>query len=168
MPYTPKQRTRKQRQRRRAGQIKRLEVILNADSARDQTIYNHLIKLERGEVAEFVRAAIAEKIMRDSNTPTTPEPADQLNAILQQLARLQETVKIPRVEHLVTAALTPAAPELIISSSLDMSGPRRQRDRPPEPSRCSPPIEAEFDADDAARRLLASIKAYGKEARRGR
>jgi hypothetical protein len=59
-------------------------------------------------------------------------------------------------------------PISVVSSGLDMSGPRRRRTPLPEPAIRSQPAEPVFDADEARRRLVASIHAYGKEFQKGR
>lgn len=51
--------------RRRTGDVKRVELQLNADSTRDQYIADHLNALPYGTTSEYVRLAIEEKIARE-------------------------------------------------------------------------------------------------------
>ena len=68
------QKTKQQRQRRRAGRVRRLEVTLSAESERDHEIADHLDSLPPGAASEFIRQAIAEKIQRETNSaPAQPE-----------------------------------------------------------------------------------------------
>jgi len=118
------------------------------------------------------------------------QTSDALAAVMQELSALREEIaqqrtvqttthhvpKRPREhperpptlpeESWLTSAPIPE-PVPVASSGLDVTGPRRKRDRPPEQARQGPPDEAEFDPDEARRRLVASINAYGKGVRRG-
>jgi hypothetical protein len=62
----------------------------------------------------------------------------------------------------------PSEPVLGASSGLDMSRPRKRSGPPLAPATPVAPTVPELDADEARRKLLASIKAYGKEFHRGR
>jgi hypothetical protein len=94
MPYqNPKHKTRHQRQQRRTKQVRRVEIVLSADSERDHEINDFLDSLPRGEAAEFIRTAIIEKIARsghqeDASPPQTEAPAAtrQLETLYQNLA----------------------------------------------------------------------------------
>jgi hypothetical protein len=75
MPYhNPKHKTRSQRQRRRTGRVRRLEVTLSADSERDHDISDYLDSLPPGSAAEFIRQAIAEKMQRENDPAVAPAP----------------------------------------------------------------------------------------------
>jgi hypothetical protein len=92
MPYkNTKHRTRRQRQQRRAGHVRRVEVVLSADNPEDQAIHDVLDRLPRGEISAFIRQAILEKIERDKPAPE-PTAADQFNAILAELSALRGAV----------------------------------------------------------------------------
>lgn len=95
MPYkNPKHLTKRQRQRRRAGHVRRLEVTLSAESERDHTIAAFLDDLPQGSASEFIRAAIMAAIERE--TASESEPAsEQFNAILAELSALREAVESP-------------------------------------------------------------------------
>jgi hypothetical protein len=165
MPYTTKQRTRRQRQRRKAGQVKRFEIVLSADNERDRDLYDFLTQLPRGEVSEFIKSAVVEKIQRHNDpVPATPDPAEQLNAILAELAVVKKAVTAPPARNV--AAVPPAspdpAPELTLSSGLDMSRPRPKR---PTTAPAPPPTlpeEKPFDEATARRMLVDSINNFGK------
>jgi len=175
MPYTSKQRTRRQRQRRKAGQVKRFELVLSSENPSDYDLFEFLTTLPRGEVTSFIKSAITEKMARNSVFPNTqPDPSQQLKTILAELADLKKAVVIPTSGHVLAGPRLPPEqqepaqiPVETISSGINLSSPRPRRDNPPKPSHRKPPDEAEFDPDEARRRLIASINAYGKEVRRG-
>jgi hypothetical protein len=124
------------------------------------------------------------------------ETSDALAAVMQELWALREELTQQRAHHSTPAPSgngarsdtnhvphhptpPPSLPEeswpmdspdpiSVVSSGLDMSGPRRRRTPLPEPTIRSQPTEPVFDADDARRRLVASIHAYGKEFQKGR
>jgi hypothetical protein len=174
MPYTnPKHKTRHQRQQRRTGQVRRVEIVLSATNERDYEIHDFLETLPQGAVGEFIRTAIIEKIQREQAQPA-PEASSasaQFNAILAELAALRQAVSQPVPSMIATNSPLPAqraasvepAPELTVSSGLDMSAPRPRKTptRAPAP----PPIlpeEKPFDADECRRLLVQSIKAFGQ------
>ena len=95
MPYkNTHHKTRRQRQQRRAQQVKRVEFVLDAESARDGAIYDFLITLPPGTVGEFIRAAIHEKIT-SSQSPSATHASEQFNTILAELVALREVVSQP-------------------------------------------------------------------------
>jgi hypothetical protein len=123
----------------------------------------------------------------------TPDPvpheetSDALAAVMQELLALREELTQQRTVHSAPVSSSrapsptppPSLPEQswpvdspepvpVTSSGLDMSGPRRRRTPLPEPIPHSQPAEPVFDAEDARRRLVASIHAYGKEFQKGR
>ena len=55
----------RQNLRRRTGDQRRIEVVLVADDTRDQYMSKFLGDLPRGEISQFVRQAIEEKIARE-------------------------------------------------------------------------------------------------------
>jgi hypothetical protein len=92
MPYRSRtHKTRNQRQHRRAGHVRRIEVVLSADSERDHVISDFLDELPCGEMAEFVRQAILEKLTRESDAVPAPEPepepraSDQIELLFEEL-----------------------------------------------------------------------------------
>ncbi len=161
MPHkNPNHKTRHQRQQRRAGHVRRVEFVLNADSERDQAIHDFLTNLPHGEVGEFIRSAILEKINRQAApVPEAPSAAEQFNTILAELAELRKAVSQPPIP-----VQPPAASEPTASSGLDMSSPRRKRDplSEPGPRRQTPPEEKPFDEAEARRILVQSIHAFGQ------
>jgi hypothetical protein len=122
---------------------------------------------------------------------------DALAAVMQELSSLREELVQQRTEPSTHPELPPAnhsqprsrrkqsmppptlpeenwptekphrEPVPAASSGLDMSSPRRKRDRTPGAIYCSQPVEMVFDADEARRNLLASINAYGQEMKEG-
>ena len=115
MPYkSQRHKTRHQRQTRRAGHVRRVEIVLSADSERDRAISDFLDSLP-GAAAEFIRQAVVEKMQREGHQPA-PEPeapvaqlealyqdladerrraSDQLEAMIAELSALRETVTPP-------------------------------------------------------------------------
>ncbi len=95
MPYTnPKHKTRHQRRRRRAGFVRRIELTLSSDNARDHEIADYLDELPRGAGAEFIRQAIIEKIDRETARESDAQPqieqqpvsaSDEFNALFAEL-----------------------------------------------------------------------------------
>lgn len=177
MPYTnPTHKTRHQRQQRRTGQVRRVEIVLSADNARDHDIHDFLDSLPRGAVGEFIRAAIIEKIQReqDRSEPEISSASAQFNAILAELAALRQAVSQPVKPttpvtaaggnaHPTQAVPVELAPELTTSSGLDMSRPRARKT--PARAPALPPTlpeEKPFDADECRRLLVQSIKAFGQ------
>jgi hypothetical protein len=105
---------------------------------------------------------------------------DILAAVMQELSALREEITQQRAEsservdnrHANSRPPTlpeedwpPNTQEPVVSSGIDMGGPRRRRDRPPDVPRREPPPEVPFDADEARRKLVESINAYGKNLR---
>jgi hypothetical protein len=173
MPYTnPKHKTRHQRQQRRTGQVRRVELVLSANNERDYEIHDFLDGLPRGAVGEFIRAAIIEKIQReqDQPEPAAPSASAQFNAILAELAALRQAVSQPlptiaATSNLPTQCATPVEPAagLTESSGLDMSRPRPHKTLSRAPA--LPPTlpeEKPFDANECRRLLVQSIKAFGQ------
>ncbi len=171
MPYTnPTHKTRHQRQQRRAGQVRRVEIVLSANNKRDHDIHDFLDSLPHGAVGEFIRAAIVEKIQReqDRSEPEIPSASQQFNAILAELAALRQAVSQPAAAARNSQAAEQVAPpeqepELMASSGLDMSRPR-PRKTPARAPALPPtlPEEKPFDADECRRLLVQSIKAFGQ------
>ncbi len=90
MPYkNQKHKTRNQRQHRRAGHVRRIEVVLSAESERDHAIADFLDDLPRGEMAEFIRQAIVEKMERGAapelDSPPEPRASDQIEMLFVEL-----------------------------------------------------------------------------------
>ncbi len=181
MPYTTKQRVRRQRQRRKAGQIKRFEFVLSSENARDRELYDFLVGLPRGAVSDFIKVAILEKMQCDGEhqTPEAPSASEQLNTILAELAALREVVTQPiyaQAERPILRASSESLsqPGATVSSGLDMSAPRRKRDSasPGVPiSQAPPPVPEELtevQRTDLARQLVNSIKGFGQNRSEGR
>lgn len=173
--------TRRQRQRRRAGDVRRIEITLCADSERDHVINDYICdELDRGAVSEFIKQAISEKIARERNEQPEIQPASQqFNAILAELAELREAVSAsasapaptvssgidmdaPRPPRQTPLAPT-ESPETSVSSGIDMSGPRRRKPRSTAPPTLPEQPEPEFDADAARVALLNSIMSFGRD-----
>lgn len=96
MPFkNPKQKTRNQRQHRHAGHVRRIEVVLSAESERDHAISDYLDDLPHGEMAEFVRQAIMEKIAREGATEPQPAPepraSEQIELLFEELDHQRRT-----------------------------------------------------------------------------
>jgi hypothetical protein len=88
MPYkNTKHRTRRQRQQRRAGQVRRLEIVLSSDRADDLAIHQYLERLPRGEISAFIRTAILEAI-----------DGQQGRAVLAELAALRPPAVVAELE----------------------------------------------------------------------
>jgi hypothetical protein len=182
-----RQKVRKQRQQRRAGLVRRVEVVLSADNERDHVINDYLDTLPRGAVGEFVRQAIYAAIT--GAVVTVPEPQDssaaqQFNAILAELAALREAVAQPtplpemaKVAHeqpvtdrrrrmQVHEQSARSAPEsergMIAASGIDMSHPRPRSGPRAAPPPTLPEVEPPFDPEASARLLVQSIKGYGR------
>lgn len=169
MTYSSTQRTRRQRQRREDKLVKRFEIVLSSNDQRDHTLHGFLTDLPRGEVSQFIKSAIEEKIQRCTAPLTAPgDPADQLNTILKELAALRSAVTIPAAGYALTGhpapAIIPQRPEpalVVASSGLDLSGPRRKREGSlslPKPATLP---EQVFDPAACRQKLLDSINAHG-------
>jgi hypothetical protein len=179
-----RQKVRKQRQQRRAGLVRRVEVVLSADNERDHVINEFLNDLPRGAVGEFVRQAIYAAITGAVVTVPEPQPesraAQQFNAILAELAALREAVAqpVPLPELAEVAPETPvtdrrrrmqehvpsgpeAEGEVTAASGIDMSRPRPRSGPRGAPSPTLPEVEPPFDPEASARLLVQSIKGYG-------
>jgi hypothetical protein len=170
MPYkNPHHKTRRQRQQRRAGEVKRVEIVLSADSARDRDIHDFLASLPRGAVSEFIKAAILEKMQRDNEhgTPEAPSAAAQFNTILAELAALRKAVTQPGYAPTGTRTDPAAPPGVVASSGLDLSRPRQAPTgaRVPRPAPPVPEELTEAQRIELAQQLVASIKAYGTSGR---
>ena len=88
--HSGKVENRRQNLRRRVGDVKRVEVVLNADNERDQYIASNLNQLERGTTSEFVRCAIEEKIAREvGGGQDLGALYDMIDALSRQIAALQ-------------------------------------------------------------------------------
>ena len=175
-----REKTRKQRQQRRGQFVRRIEIVLHSDDPRDHEIFSHLDTLGRGEMSEFIRAAVYEKITRTAHQPApVPSASAEFNAILAELAALREAVSQParlpelaevtherraRMQTSAAPALPEAAP-VITSGGIDMSRPRRAATRAPTPPPTLPEIEPPFDPEASARLLVQSIKGYGQDRR---
>ncbi len=178
MPYTnPKHKTRHQRQQRRTGQVRRVEIVLSATNERDYDIHDFLETLPQGAVGEFIRTAIIEKIQREQAQPApeTPSASAQFNAILAELAALRQAVSPPvpmtaaTSSHPATRHIEPPdpTPELTESSGLDMSRPRPRKIPARAPTLpLTLPEEKPFDPDECRRLLVQSIKAFGQNSDR--
>ncbi|MCD4685968.1 MAG: hypothetical protein K8S97_08530 [Anaerolineae bacterium] len=160
MPYTnPRHKARNQRQRRRTGYVKRLEVTLSADSDRDVAIHDHLAGLPAGTVSEFVKQSVAEKVQRERGQQPPQQAQSEASAQFAQLmqelaaqrreiAELREAVSTPvmvaavpepvtdrrrRIEPEARSAPPPdtaSATGEVVSGGIDMSRPRRRRTAP--------------------------------------
>jgi hypothetical protein len=131
-------------------------------------------------------------LAQDETKPIEQEtPTDALATVIQELSALREEIAQQRTEPSAQSErppdtrsrrqqpMPPTLPEEnwpadahrepapVASSGLNMSGPRRRRDRPPDTPHRHQPVEAAFDADEARRKLVASINAYGKGLREG-
>jgi len=112
MPYNnPHHKTHQQRQRRRAGEVRRVEVVLSADSDRDFEIHDFLRALPPGTAGEFIRKAIHEKMQRGQYAPA-PAPAQseavaQLETLIQEVAAQRR--EIAQLREVVTAPVMVAA-----------------------------------------------------------
>jgi hypothetical protein len=176
MPYKNlKHKARHQRQQRRAGEVKRIEIVLSADNSRDHGLHDFLASLPRGAVSEFIKAAIQEKIQREGeqHTPEVSSASEQFNTILAELAALRKAVTQPvyaQVERSAphTPGEAPSRNGPTVSSGLDMSAPRRKRDSasPGAPiPKAPPPVPEELteaQRADLARQLVNSINAFGQ------
>jgi len=184
MPRLSKQKrdAKKQKLARRTGKVKRVEVVLVADSPRDQYIAGWMDdNLGRGEASEFVRQAIEEKIARellgqDVDTPQhtvaseqvmmlyeelrdeRQRASDQFEALIQEIHALRQQLqgfelKATRVTETVEIS-APAAVQQ--SSGLDMSRPRPRKQLP----RSAPAVEPATDVlSEADQVRLAKIMA---------
>ena len=111
-----RQEVKRQGLRRRAGDVKRFEVVLIADSERDQYISHWMNEhLGYGEASEFARLALEEKIarhvggdMRDmieamvsqlQNTQSNEMEIDMLKAKIEQL-EVQAEQNAQEIKHL--------------------------------------------------------------------
>jgi hypothetical protein len=144
MPYTnPKHKTRHQRQRRRAGITRRIEVVLNEDYAQDREIDDYLETLPRGEKSAFVRQAILEKIERE--TAPEPEPvsaAAEFNAIiLDEFDRQRAESRAAQQEMIA----------IIDRQSDQIAALRDQLVRQPEPVAVAAPVETASAGIDTGR-----------------
>ena len=156
--------TRKQRQRRRSRQVKRVEFVLNADRGRDQAIYDHLAKLTRhNEASDWIKSVLYAAIGQGEQ-PSRATGTDS-SAILAELADLKRELRRrpasppqpPPVLHDTPA--DPADP----FGGLDMS--RRRKSGPPKVLTAAPaagPAPALENAAAAAL-LLKSIRQFGNE-----
>lgn len=87
---------RQQRQRRRAGIIRRVEFVLDADNDQHHDINDFLQSLPHGAAGEFIRQALLEKIARETAPePETKPASEQFNEILAELSALREAVEMP-------------------------------------------------------------------------
>jgi hypothetical protein len=175
------QKTRKQRQQRKAGAVRRIEVVLHSDAERDRAVLDHLDALPRGEASEWIRTTLFAAITaRQAPDTPVPEPSTdttatrQLEALISEVAALRQAVQQP----IAAAAVSrPQEPVAIVndveatkpSSGLDMSRARRKRG----PARTESPLPATeveelpvMDAQDRLRILLTSTKQYGQEHQR--
>ncbi len=160
MPYkSAKHKTRHQRQQRRVGEVKRVEIVLSAQNDRDHDIHDFLANLPRGEVSEFIKTAILEKMQRDGQRPAIPEApsaAEQFNTILAELAALRKAVTP------TATRVTSDVPHEQASSGIDMSAPRR-RAAPVSRAPITPiPVAEPFNEAEARRKLVESINNFGK------
>lgn len=81
----------RKRLRRREGHVKRYEIVLVAESARDQYIAEWMgDHLKRGQASEFMRQAIEEKIARallgqDIDTPQAIVASEQVMMLYEEI-----------------------------------------------------------------------------------
>jgi hypothetical protein len=149
MPYTnPKHKTRHQRQRRRAGMVRRIEVTLSADSERDHDIADYLDSLPKGEGAEFIRQAIIEKIDRDTTSEAQPIPdrqpvsvSDEFNALFAELDHQRRSAS-EQMEAMIAT---------IAAQSEQIAALRDQLARQPEPVAVAAPVETASAGIDTGR-----------------
>lgn len=163
--------SRKQRQRRKAGKVKRVEFVLHADNERDRAIFEHLSRLtQAGAASEFIKSVLYQAIVGQGGTPPIPEPDPDTNIILAELAELKrELQRRPAAPALPANTPPPAMHDAgdldagqVVSSGLDTS--RRRAGKPKAVSTPAPASEsAPFDAQQSAARLLASIMSYAPQ-----
>lgn len=177
---TPKAKTRNQRQRRRAGHVKRIEFVLDADSERDHDIADFLDSLPHGAASEFIRQAVMEKIERETMPEPEASPAAQLEAMIADLAdesrrasaQLEAMIRnaMQRAPASAPAPLLPETPGAIASSGIDMSRPRPKKAGPSTTPRAPvvTPAEPEPLTDEEAKRLGYLMAMSIKNAQPGR
>lgn len=148
---------RKQRQRRRAGAVRRIEIVLDMSDPEHATIAEYLDTLPRGETSEYVRQAVLTRMAAEYAPEPEPVSSDvqqddsasaAFNAILAELVALRALVGAANAvtrqpepvavsqNHQAATAPPPAAtgapgqgssPGVVESSGIDMSGPPRRR-----------------------------------------
>ncbi len=164
--------------RRRTGDVKRVELQLNADCTRDQYIAKHLNALPYGTTSEYVRLAIEEKIaceiagerhtMVDQNFASLVDDlradnADLRTMLHEALDRLDDlqkreyTVTLEQAQR-VTVSTTQAAE--VASGGIDMSRPRKRpklaRAQPAQIE--TPDVLTEADSIRLAHQMADSIR----------
>ena len=175
------QKARKQKQQRKAGAVRRVEVVLHSDADRDRAVLDYLDVLPRGEASEWIRAtlfaAIAPQQVSEAlvlEPPIATAAALQLEALIAEVAALRLVVQQPAAAAAASipqepAAITNDTEATTLSSGLDMSRTRRKRATARDASTQSaaevkePPVA---DAQDRLRILLTSTKQYGQEHQR--
>lgn len=164
---------RKQRQRRRAGFVRRVEFVL-LDSDRDEEISHHLDSLEPGERSEFIRQAIYAAMGQGNIPEKEPQPTqstgDSFNTAMAELDAkicvLQQLAEAIGQQPTQPPPAPPESPAMVESSGLDMSRPRRRKSAHRAPPSSAPDVaaEPEFDEEASRRLLLSSIRGFGKHA----
>jgi hypothetical protein len=156
---------RRQKLRRRSGDVKRVELILKADNPRDQYIADYLNRLEYGTTSEFVRQAIEEKIAREIAPPEPPLTIDEMRAIVADEMRAQlsnVTIEQAQVQRVTFGNTPPPEPAQTVSSGIDMSSPRkRPKLQPAQPAQieaAEPDVLTEAESVRLGRMMAASIR----------
>lgn len=172
-----KQTSVKQRRKRRAKHVKRVEFVLYADNDRDLAIYNHLVQLTRhNEASDFIKDALYRAIAGQGDQPSASGGPGN-GAIMAELAELKAELK----QELRRRQLPAGEPRPIMHDSADQasaaSAPARDPDdkyggldasprRAGKPKVMHTPAEAPqpatpaFDPQAARAALFASIHAY--------
>lgn len=135
----------RQRLRRRTGDVKRVELILKADSTRDQYIADKLNALARGTTSEFVRQAIEEKFAREIAPHSQPTlTADEMRAVVADEMRAQLSGFKARAAAMVEISFD-EPPVEVQSSGIDMSRDRpRPKSAQTQPAQIAPPEPEEL------------------------
>lgn len=174
-----KQTSVKQRRKRRAKHVKRVEFVLYADNDRDLAIYNHLVQLTRhNEASDFIKDALYRAIAgQGDQPPASAEPNGGVDwkAIQAEIADLKRELKRrPAAPPLPLPSTPPTmhdssdqgstasapAPDGDKYGGLDMS--RRRRAGPPKVISPAPTPAAATVLDPRAARdqLVASILSF--------
>lgn len=176
-----KQTSVKQRRKRRAKHVKRVEFVLYADNDRDLAIYNHLVQLTRhNEASDFIKDALYRAIAGQGDQPSggpgnsaIMAELAELKAELKQELRRRQLPAMPPADPRPTmmhdsadqgSAASAPAPDDDKYGGLDMS--RRRRAGPPKvitpaPTPAAAPVLDARAARAAREQLLASIRSYG-------
>jgi hypothetical protein len=154
---------RRQKLRRRSGDVKRVELILKADSPRDQYIADKLNDLEYGTTSEFVRQAIEEKIAREIAPPEPiRDPADLRVMLDEVIAHHLSGINIQMVQAAQISFTPQPEPAQTVSGGIDMSRPRKrptlQRAQPAQIEASEPHELTEADQIRLGQAMAMSIR----------